>query len=153
MRPGTRDPIGYGSGDWNLYVYVRSSPAFRIDPFGLQTQLIPDLEKWPRDPGHVFPHFPEIRPWPPTGEQGDPPYTGADPLTHELSEVARLFASFEDGFHSCGPPLRWTAATTTLTFTTLAFTAMGSGGFGLAAAGSVSLGAGSQLLQQHGFEG
>lgn len=38
VRLGTcsKDPIGYDGSEWNLYEYVKSSPAFVNDPMGLQ---------------------------------------------------------------------------------------------------------------------
>lgn len=35
----TKDPIGFGGDDSNLYGYVRSNPVNYIDPFGLETLL------------------------------------------------------------------------------------------------------------------
>jgi RHS repeat-associated protein len=31
----TRDPIGFGGGDWNIYGYVRNRPVNKVDPSGL----------------------------------------------------------------------------------------------------------------------
>ena len=36
----TRDPIGFGGGDWNIYGYVLNSPSLRTDPDGLLPQWI-----------------------------------------------------------------------------------------------------------------
>ena len=47
----TPDPIGFGGGDVNLYVYVGGNPVNRIDPEGLESPIngnwisIDDIEK------------------------------------------------------------------------------------------------------------
>ena len=85
----SRDPIGFYGGYWNIYSYVRGTPTVTNDPFGwlyvvVQTQLIPDIDSWPRTPGHVLPHFPEARSWP--DRESDPPYSGTNPLLQCLNE-------------------------------------------------------------------
>ena len=36
----TKDPIGFGDGDTNLYGYVAGDPINHIDPMGLATDLL-----------------------------------------------------------------------------------------------------------------
>ncbi len=35
------DPIGFNSGDWNLYAYVSNNPLSLVDPLGFQAKLQP----------------------------------------------------------------------------------------------------------------
>ncbi len=39
VRWMTQDPIGFGSGDWNLYRYVENNPVLYADPSGEQKKL------------------------------------------------------------------------------------------------------------------
>jgi hypothetical protein len=36
----TRDPIGFGGGDANLYRYVGNNPLNAVDPWGLETEVL-----------------------------------------------------------------------------------------------------------------
>lgn len=68
----TRDPIGYGAGDMNLYGYVRGEVMYWVDPFGLQ-QIWPSNKRGkgggrPRTGGgfqarEVNPHPPGTEAW------------------------------------------------------------------------------------------
>jgi RHS repeat-associated protein len=47
----TKDPIGFGGGDYNIYAYVNNSPINRGDPMGLGW-----LDSWPWN-GNLWPGF------------------------------------------------------------------------------------------------
>ncbi len=66
----TPDPLGFGSGDWNLYAYVGNDPASRRDPGGLHHQPEMDAFYGPH-PIHSLPEgFFDNPPSPPIADTG-----------------------------------------------------------------------------------